>query len=116
MDEENTKGVEEGEFEDGEAARFAVKELELADEPPGFDVPGSSLVETKKYGTIHLTKKEGKEGEEWIDTAVVFCGRRLSTDTHKRILTKEWPPVITPRCEDCFNIAPKYLPGGSMCK
>ena len=88
--------------DEAEAAREAVKLQALADEKPKFQVPGSSLVIHKRLKTIHLAKEEGDEGEEWLDTAKLFCGRIASTKTHNRVLCADWPLVVSPACTDCF--------------
>ena len=82
-------------------ARIQVAETNLPDDDPGFPMPGSSIVRQKKYGTVHLVKKEGEE-DQWLDSVRLYCGRRSSEATHERVMGPVWPRRLTPRCSDCF--------------
>ena len=88
--------------DEAEAAREAVKLQALADEKPKFPLPGTSLVVHKRHKTIHFAKEEGEEGETWLDTARLFCGRIASAKTHNRVLCADWPLVVSPACTDCL--------------
>ena len=91
--------------EEAECDREAVRQAQLGDIAPDFEMPGSSLIKHRKWKTHHLTKEEGESGERWLDTARTFCGFSVSAETHVRVQCSGWPAVYTPKCDTCFKIA-----------